>query len=115
MRAFMMIVALGAVVALSGSPTSAADIDLGQKTFAAKCASCPGPDGKGNAKMAAMMKMTIPDLSQSAANMTDSDLTKLISEGKKPMPTFGKTLSKEEIDAVVHYVKAIGKGAAAGK
>ncbi len=115
MRALVMILVLAVLIVASSTTAGAADADAGQKVFTSKCAACHGPDGKGNQKMAAMLKVTIPDLGQVAPNMTDSDLAKFIAEGKKPMPAFGKTLSKDELDAVVHYVKAIGKGAVAGK
>lgn len=114
MRTLMAAVVLIGVVVVDGLPTIAADLELGQKVFAAKCAMCHGVDGKGNAKMAAMMKMTIPDLS-AAATKADAELVKLVSDGKKPMPSFGGNLSKEELDAVVHYAKALGRGAVAGK
>jgi mono/diheme cytochrome c family protein len=110
MRAFSLALALLCALAVA-STAAAADLELGKKVFGAKCASCHGPDGKGNAKMAAMLKVTIPDLS-GAAGMSDADLLKLLSEGKKPMPSFAKQLGKEEMEAVLSYAKALAKGTA---
>ncbi len=113
MRALVGLTVVVALLMAWGTPLGAADLDLGQKVFKSKCVGCHGPDGKGNQKMAAMLKVSFPDLS-SVASRPDAELAKFISEGKKPMPSFSK-LSKEELEAVVHYVKAIGTGAVAGK
>ena len=103
---------LGIVAVLLGTvawvATAAADdLELGRTVYAKKCASCHGADGKGNAKMAKMLKVNIPMMTD-AAGKSDAELMKLVSEGKKPMPSFKKRLSKEELEAVVHYVKKLG-------
>ena len=69
------------------SPAAAADSELGKKVYTAKCASCHGVDGKGNAKMAATLKVDIPSLG-AATGKSDAELLKLLAEGKKPMPAF---------------------------
>ena len=53
-----------------------------------------------------MLKVKIPPLAE-AAGKTDAELLKLVSEGKKPMPSFQKSLSKGELEAVVHFVKEL--------
>ena len=112
MRSLSMVaVVLGALVL--ASTAAAADLELGKKIYAQKCAACHGPDGKGNAKMAETLKVKIPALADAAAK-TDSELRKAVAEGKKPMPPFGKTLSKDELDAVVHYAKGLATGKVAG-
>ncbi len=108
MRVLSIVVALLGVLALV-STAAAADPELGKKVYAAKCASCHGADGKGNAKMASMLKVSIPNLSD-AAGKSDPELLKLLAEGKKPMPSFEKSLSKDEMAAVLSYAKALAKG-----
>ena len=103
----MAAVVLGAFAMVS--PVAAADLELGKKVYAQKCAGCHGPDGKGNAKMAETLKVKIPELAASAAK-TDAELLKTISEGKKPMPSFGKSLKKDELDAVARYAKGLAAG-----
>lgn len=109
MRVLSIVVALLAAQALV-STAAAADLELGKQVYAKKCASCHGADGKGNAKMAGMLKVTIPELSASGGK-SDADLLKLLAEGKKPMPSFGKSLSKDEMEAVLSYARALAKGA----
>lgn len=112
MRSLSIVAVVLGAFALA-STADAADVELGKKVYAQKCAGCHGPDGKGNAKMAEMLKVKIPELAASAAK-TDAELLKAISEGKKPMPSFGKSLKKDELDAVVHYAKDLASGKAAG-
>lgn len=112
MRVLSIVVAWLGTLALV-STAAAADLELGKKIYAAKCASCHGPDGKGNAKMAGILKVTIPDLT-SVVRKSDDDLLKILSDGKKPMPAFGKGLRKDELDAVLHYAKGLAKAPAVG-
>lgn len=107
MRVLSVLAALVGALLLASTAT-AADLELGKKVYTAKCVSCHGADGKGNAKMAGMLKVTIPDLT-GAAKKSDADVLKLLAEGKKPMPAFGKSLSKNELDAVLQYAKSLGK------
>ena len=107
MRVLSIVVAL--LGALAVASTAAADLELGKKVYAAKCASCHGADGKGNAKMAGMLKVDIPDLSGSKGK-SDAELLKLLAEGKKPMPSFAKALSKDEMESVLSYTKALVRG-----
>lgn len=113
MRVLPTLAVLVGAVALA-STAAAADLELGKKTYDRKCAYCHAADGKGNAKLAANMKITIPDLA-AARSKSDAELMKFVAEGKRPMPAFGKTLSPEELAAVVHYVKALISGQVAGK
>ena len=112
MRSLSMVaILLGAF--MWASTGAAADPELGKKVYEKKCAACHGADGKGNAKMEKALNAKIPPLA-AAAEKTDAELLKLVSEGKKPMPSFAKSLSKDEIDAVVQYAKALATGKVAG-
>ena len=92
------------------STAAAADLELGKKVYAQKCTTCHGADGGGNAKMAATLKVTIPPLAQATAK-PEAEVRKTLVEGKKPMPAYGKTLSADEIDAVLAYSKTLTGGA----
>lgn len=76
--------------------------------YKAKCASCHGADGKGDTGPGKAMK--VKDLaSGEVQKMSDADLTTAIEKGKKPMPAYEGKLSKEQIDALVKYVRALKK------
>ncbi len=100
MRGFWMMAAAGLVAA---STVCAADLEQGKKIFEDKCMSCHGADGKGSAKMSEMLKVKVADLT--ASHKSDAEILQLLTEGKKPMPSFGKRLSKEEMHAVAEYAK----------
>lgn len=103
-------IAVAVAAALTATSTAvAADLELGKKVFGEKCASCHAPDGKGNQKMAEMLKAKIGDLSTSTKS--EAEMRQMVTDGKKPMPGFGKALSKEEMDAVVQYAKSLRAGA----
>jgi mono/diheme cytochrome c family protein len=113
MRAFSRLVALLGVLALAWT-AAAADLEVGRKIYAQKCAGCHGADGKGNPKMAEMLKVTIPNLTNGPGK-TEAELAKIISEGKPPMPSFGKSLSRAELGALVDYAHSLAGGQSAKK
>ena len=74
------------------------------------CTKCHGADGKGETKIG--KKLKLKDYTDAAvqAKMSDADMAKSISEGvtdggKERMKAFKDVLSKEEIDALVAYVR----------
>ena len=55
--------------------------------YKAKCATCHGPDGKGDTAMGKTMKVKDLD-SADVQKQSDADLTTIIEKGKKPMPGY---------------------------
>jgi len=47
----------------------------------------------------------LPTHKEKMSKFTDADLRKVVKEGKKPMPAFGKKLSDEDINGVVAYIR----------
>ena len=109
MHAQVMFAAMLAAVVVVAAPPGrafAADEEVGKKVYAQKCVTCHGADGKGNAKMETTLKIKIPDLATYAAK-PEAEWRKFVSEGKKPMPAYGKTLSKDELESVVRYARGL--------
>lgn len=87
----------------------------GQKLFEGKCAQCHGKDAKGVVKMAKVLKvdpinvdLTRPD----AVKLTDEEVTKTLTDGKKKMPSFKAKLTADQIKSVIQYLRTIqGSGA----
>lgn len=104
MRKLSMAVALVAALGVA-STAAGADPELGKQVWAKRCATCHAADGKGNAKMAEKLGK-IPDLTTSGAK-TEAELRKAIAEGKPPMPAFGKSLKKDELEAVVQFARTL--------
>ena len=76
--------------------------------YKAKCATCHGPDGKGDTAMGKSMK--VKDLgSDEVQKQSDAELTTIIEKGKKPMPAYEGKLTKEQIDGLVKYIRSLKK------
>jgi mono/diheme cytochrome c family protein len=53
-------------------------------------------------------KLKVKDLrSPEVQKQTDDDLTAIITNGKSPMPAYGKTLSSGDIQQLVAYLRSI--------
>ena len=89
-------------LAISAAPATGAD------TFKAKCAMCHGPDGSGNTPTG--KQLHIQDLrSADVQKLSDDELTAIITNGKPPMPAFGKALSAADIKQLVTYLRSIAQ------
>ena len=94
----------------SGARTTAGD-DAGRDLYAKNCSSCHGESGRGDGPSGLFMKQKPADLRSGAVRkMSDEELFSRITEGKQPMPGFGKKLSDEERRAVVRYVRELAAG-----
>jgi len=93
--------ALAACLALSlAAPARAED---GGALFKQKCASCHGPDGKGQTAMG--KKLGATDLTKEKDVALDA-IVKHIEDGKPPkMMAYKGKLTPEQIKAVAEYVK----------
>jgi mono/diheme cytochrome c family protein len=97
-----------AVIAMIGlSHTTARADNTAEATYKAKCATCHGPDGKGETATGKAMK--VKDFaSEEVQKMSDADLTDAIAKGKGKMPAY-KTLTPDQVKDLVAYVRAFGK------
>lgn len=69
--------------------------------FVQYCAKCHGEDGTGNTpKGKQLMARDFTDAEWQSAK-SDAELIKTVTKGGDEMPTFGKKLSKEQIEALV--------------
>jgi cytochrome c6 len=101
------------IVGLTGFPISILHANAAQAsaavagTFRTKCAICHGPDGGGSE---VGKSMNVPDLrSQAVQGLADAELVQIISDGKSGMPSFKSSLSADQIQALVKYVRALSK------
>jgi cytochrome c6 len=75
--------------------------------YKSKCVVCHGADGTGDTPMG--KKLGAKSLkSPEVQKESDSDLKGSISNGKGKMPAY-KTLTPEQIDALVKYARELGK------
>jgi len=91
-----------AVAAYAGAEDSKA----AASTFSQRCAECHAADGSGATTMG--KSANIPDLrSPQVQNQADADVKDVIVHGKGVMPAFGTSLSNDEIDGLVLYVRGL--------
>ena len=104
MKAIRLVLLL-AIVAMVFAPLAAFAAD-GAAVYKAKCASCHGPDGKGETATGKAMKLRSL-ASADVQKTSDADLTKVISDGKGKMPAYKGKLSADEIKALVAYIRTL--------
>jgi cytochrome c6 len=74
--------------------------------FKSKCVMCHGPDGAGSAMG---QKLGVKSYKSAAVQkQSDADLKNAITNGKGKMPAY-KSLTPEQVDGLVKYVRELGK------
>jgi mono/diheme cytochrome c family protein len=81
--------------------------DTAEATYKAKCATCHGPDGKGETPTGKAMKAG-DFASEAVQKMSDADLADAISKGKGKMPAY-KTLTPDQVKGLVAYIRSFAK------
>jgi len=100
--AITILLGLGLAAAAAAQSPKAAEL------YQARCAACHGPDGR--AAVPAGKALGARDFSLPAVQEeTDAQLAAIIGDGKAKMPAFGKLLSKDQIQDLVAYVRALAK------
>ena len=99
------LVLLLAIVAMVLAPLAAVAAD-GAAVYKAKCASCHGPDGKGETSIGKSLKLRGLGAAD-VQKITDADLAKVISDGKGKMPAYKGKLTADEIKALVAYIRTL--------
>lgn len=94
-----------AIIAMMLAPLSAFAAD-GAAVYKAKCATCHGPDGKGETGMGKAMKLKSLG-SADVQKTSDADLTKVIADGKGKMPAYKGKVSDDEIKALVAFIRTL--------
>jgi mono/diheme cytochrome c family protein len=81
----------------------------GRSDFKAKCASCHGANANLLPKTARLLKVNPKKLALKASEMTRDQMIAITEKGKDKMPSFEKELTKEQITAIVDYVRSLNK------
>ncbi|HET7789147.1 MAG TPA: cytochrome c [Myxococcales bacterium] len=108
---------LVAVLALFAAPAGNA-AGAGQAVYERECAQCHGAGGKGDGEEAQYLTTLPKDFRSGALDKrSDEFLAAVVAKGgpakglSDSMPAFPK-LSKAELDAVIAYVRQLGRGGA---
>ena len=99
------------LIAYIGCSVSAQDkkeASYGASIFKEKCALCHGVNGSGDTPLGKQLKAA--DLrGKTVRQMSDSELHRLVRDGRGNMPPYSDQLSSERIDQVVKYVRTLGE------
>jgi cytochrome c oxidase cbb3-type subunit 3 len=105
------VAALLLVLLLSWSTAIADDKDkankAGQAAFKGNCVVCHGGDGSGTPLGKSMQAVDLH--SPEVQKKSDAQLAQTITEGKGNMPSFKRVLDPGQIEALVGYVRELGK------
>jgi mono/diheme cytochrome c family protein len=89
---------------------TAESLALGKSFYGTDCEMCHGKEGAGNGDLAVELKLKLQDLRDlSGKEMTDEEMYKIISKGKKPMLGEEGRLNERETWDVVNYVRSLAK------
>jgi len=105
----MRIFALLLLLALWGGTASAQQAG-GKALYDRLCVACHGPLGLGDGAAAKALKpppMSFADPTFQAER-TDEQLVAAVTNGKPPMPPYGKQLSPAQIKELVGYIRQLG-------
>jgi mono/diheme cytochrome c family protein len=81
----------------------------GKADYTANCTPCHGEDAKANTRRANMLNIDPTKLFLSAGKMNRYEMIAMIEKGKDKMPGFEAKLTKDQIIAIVDYVKGLSK------
>ena len=91
------------------SPDSTA-IKGGKALYLDHCSDCHGKKGRGDGSNAADLEVKPSDLSRAAVlKQTDGELFWKISQGRKPMPGYGRKLTEEQRWQIIHYIRTLAR------
>jgi mono/diheme cytochrome c family protein len=99
----LAIAVLAVVLLLLSSPTFA---DSGADVYKMRCSACHGPNGAGQTMIGRNLKLrslAAPEVQ----NETDAQLEAIITQGRNRMPSYSRKLSKDQIAAVVKYIRSL--------
>jgi len=88
--------------------TNEASLAKGKAVWVKECASCHGDKGKGDGPAVKDLEKKPEDLTlPKTLNQTDGALFWKLTEGRKPMASYEKTLSEEDRWHVINYTRTL--------
>ena len=91
-------------------PSDNQTIAIAKSLYAKECAACHGDTGRGNGPDATDLSRPPTDFTTPATKQqSDGELFWKLSEGRRPMPRFQKTLSDEQRWHLINYLRTLQK------
>jgi mono/diheme cytochrome c family protein len=93
----------------------------GHRVFLQRCATCHGPQGRGDGQNAYNLQPPPPDFQESLPKLSAADRRKVVENGtaalgRSPLcPSWGRSLGPDDVDAVLAWLDAVARGAGAAR
>jgi mono/diheme cytochrome c family protein len=87
----------------------------GHRVFQQRCATCHGPEGRGDGQNAYNLQPPPPDFQESLAKLSPADRRKVVesgtaSLGRSPLcPPWDRSLDPDDVDAVLAWLEAASR------
>jgi mono/diheme cytochrome c family protein len=87
----------------------------GHRVFLQRCATCHGPEGRGDGQNAYNLQPPPPDFQESLPKLSAADRRKVVEGGtaalgRSPLcPPWGRSLGPDDVDAVVAWLDAAAR------
>jgi mono/diheme cytochrome c family protein len=81
----------------------------GSEIYKQRCNRCHGPKGDGKGDIGKFMNPPPGDFKIGLKNLSDEQIEDAIKNGKGGSPAFKNTLSEDEIEAMIRYIKGLAK------
>ena len=99
-----------AATARNPIPADDRSLAAGKALYARECATCHGDTGKGNGPDAANLSLQPPDFAAPTVyDQSDGELFWKMTEGRKPMPRYGRLLHDDDRWNLVNYIRSIAR------
>jgi mono/diheme cytochrome c family protein len=95
----------------SFAPHSPDPLHVGRRIYAERCANCHGVLGRGDGPTGRLLAGGVGDLTPALRQKDDRLLIQAIADGMGPMPAFAPALNDAEQQALVVYLRDLGRGA----
>ena len=89
----------------------------GHRVFLQRCATCHGPEGRGDGQNAYNLQPPPPDFQESLARLSPADRRKVIESGtaalgRSPLcPAWGRSLGPDDVDALLAWLEVASRPA----
>jgi len=88
----------------------------GHRIFRQRCATCHGPEGRGDGQNAYNLQPPPPDFQESLPKLSAEDRRKVVEGGTAALgrsascPPWGRSLGPDDVDAVLAWLEAVSRG-----
>jgi mono/diheme cytochrome c family protein len=83
------------------------DLTAGQTVYVQRCLSCHGQAGRGDGPVGKLLRPPPRDLAPVVKGLSESDLLRIVRDGRGAMPSFAPALSDGELRQVLLYVRTL--------